>query len=100
MSAPNVVRLHDLSWGGPRFWRGVWRIVDPKITLASAGAMFIGICAAAHDGPIYPRWMVLTVLGIFLLEAAKNASGELFDWDSGTDARVSSAEPSASSVAW
>ena len=89
MSAPHVAPLHELGWGGPRFRQGLWRIVDPKITLASAGAMFLGICAAAHDGPLQARWLVLTVLGIFLLEAAKNASGELFDWDSGTDARVS-----------
>jgi 1,4-dihydroxy-2-naphthoate octaprenyltransferase len=33
-------------------------------------------------------WLIPTVSGIFLLEVAKNASGEIFDWDSGTDQRV------------
>ena len=33
-------------------------------------------------------WLALTVLGIVALEAAKNASGELYDFDSGTDLAV------------
>lgn len=70
------------------FWRGVWRVADPKITLASVASLVVGSSLAAHDGPV--RWptLVATVLGIFALEAAKNASGELFDFDSGTDKRV------------
>jgi 1,4-dihydroxy-2-naphthoate octaprenyltransferase len=32
------------------------------------------------------------VVGIFAIEAAKNASGEIFDWDLGTDARVAPAD--------
>lgn len=70
------------------FWVGVFRVSDPKITLASAASLFLGTCAAAHDGPLRLGWLLATVFGIFLLEAAKNASGEIFDWDSGTDARV------------
>jgi len=73
---------------GRRAWHGIWRLADPKITLASAAAMFLGITAAAHDGPIAWGWLLLTVLGIFFLEAAKNASGELFDFDSGVDQAV------------
>lgn len=74
--------------GGAHPWKGVWRVADPKITLASAAAMALGTAAAAHDGPIAWGWLALTVVGIFCLEAAKNASGEAFDWDSGTDAAV------------
>jgi 1,4-dihydroxy-2-naphthoate octaprenyltransferase len=88
MSAAHVASRHDLASDNARFWRGVWRIADPKITLASVGSLFLGVCAAAHDGPLRARWVVLTVLGIFLIEVAKGASGEIFDWDSGTDARV------------
>jgi 1,4-dihydroxy-2-naphthoate octaprenyltransferase len=73
---------------GHRAWRGIWRIADPKITLASAASMFLGAAAAARAGPIAWGWLGLTVLGIFLLEAAKNASGELFDFDSGVDQAV------------
>jgi 1,4-dihydroxy-2-naphthoate octaprenyltransferase len=88
MTAPLVSAPHDLPWGGRRFWQGVWRVADPKITLASVASLFLGACAAAHDGPLAPGWLALTIIGIFFLEGAKNASGELFDWDSGTDVRV------------
>lgn len=67
---------------------GIWRVADPKITLASVASMVVGACAAALDGPIAWGWLALTVLGIFCVEAAKNASGEIFDWDSGTDVDV------------
>jgi 1,4-dihydroxy-2-naphthoate octaprenyltransferase len=67
---------------------GVWRVADPKITLASVASMIVGACAAALDGPLAWGWLALTVLGIFFVEAAKNASGEIFDWDSGADAAV------------
>lgn len=78
----------ELPYFGPRFWQGVYRVADPKITLASVASMALGLSLAAHDGPI--RWGALaaTVLGIFAIEAAKNASGELYDFDSGTDLRV------------
>lgn len=71
-----------------RWWRGVWRLIDPKISLASLASMFVGACAAARDGPLDCGWLGLTVLGILALEAAKNASGEVVDFDSGTDRAV------------
>lgn len=64
---------------------GVWRVADPKITLASVASMIAGAALAAHDGPMAWGWLALTVLGVFAVEAAKNASGEIFDWDSGCD---------------
>lgn len=73
---------------------GVWRVADPKITLASVASMIVGATAAAHAGPIAWGWLALTVLGIFAVEAAKNASGEIFDWDSGADQGVTEAERS------
>ncbi len=73
---------------GVRAWRGIWRIADPKITLASAASIFLGAAAAARAGPVAWGWLALTALGVFLLEAAKNASGELFDFDSGVDLAV------------
>ena len=90
MAAPLQTRgnASNQSWGGRSFWTGVWRVVDPKITLASAASLFLGTAAAARDGALHVGFLALTILGIFLLEAAKNMSGELFDWDSGTDARV------------
>lgn len=64
---------------------GFWRLADPKISLASMASIFLGTCAAAADGPVDFFWLALTVLGIFAIEVAKNASGEIFDFDSGAD---------------
>ncbi len=70
------------------FASGVWRLADPKISLASMASLFLGACAAAAKGPLHWGWLALTVLGIFCIEVAKNASGEIFDFDSGTDPGV------------
>ena len=70
------------------FAAGVWRVADPKITLASVASMIVGATAAAWYGPIAWGWLLATVAGIFCVEAAKNASGEIFDWDSGADQGV------------
>ena len=81
----------DMERGAPvreDLVRGVWRLADPTISLASLASMFLGACAAAAAGPLAWGWLALTVLGIVALETAKNASGEIFDYDSGTDLRV------------
>jgi 1,4-dihydroxy-2-naphthoate octaprenyltransferase len=67
---------------------GIWRLADPKVTLASVASLFLGAAAAAHDGPMAWGWLALTVLGIFFIEVAKNASGEVFDFESGADPGV------------
>jgi 1,4-dihydroxy-2-naphthoate octaprenyltransferase len=69
-------------------WQGVHRVADPKITLASVASMTVGASAAAADGELSWFWLAITVAGIFCIEAAKNASGEIFDWDSGTDQAI------------
>jgi 1,4-dihydroxy-2-naphthoate polyprenyltransferase len=76
------------------FGAGLWRLADPKISLASAASMLVGAAAAFHDGPLALGWLVLTVLGIFCVEVAKNASGEIVDYDSGTDLAITPAERS------
>jgi 1,4-dihydroxy-2-naphthoate octaprenyltransferase len=73
---------------------GIWRLADPKVSLASMASMFLGACAAAHDGPIAWGWLALSVPGIFFIEAAKNASGEVFDFDSGADTGVAAEDRS------
>jgi 1,4-dihydroxy-2-naphthoate octaprenyltransferase len=72
----------------PRFGAGLWRLADPKISLASFSGIFLGACAAAHDGPLSVPWLAVTVVGIFAIEVAKNASGEIVDFDSGADLGV------------
>lgn len=71
------------SWG-----QGVHRLADPKITLASAASLLVGAAAAARAGPVEWGWLVVTIAGIFCVETAKNASGELVDFDSGADGGV------------
>jgi hypothetical protein len=55
-----------------RFWRGVWRIADPRITLASVASMTLGAAAAARDGPLSWQWLGLTVLAVVLIERRRN----------------------------
>lgn len=73
---------------------GVWRVADPKITLASVASMIVGAAAAGFDGPMHWGWLAVTVLGVFFVEAAKNASGDIFDWDSGADQAITEDERS------
>lgn len=74
--------------------QGIWALADPKISLASMAALFLGACAAAAAGPVDWAWLAATVVGIYAVEVAKNASGEIFDFDSGTDLAVSEADRS------
>lgn len=70
------------------FWQGFWRLADPKISLASFAGMFMAALFATADGPLLGFWLALTVLGVFCVEIAKNAYGELVDFDSGTDQAI------------
>lgn len=72
----------------PNVALGVWRLSDPKISLASIASMALATGAVIGAGDISIAWLVLTVLGILAIEVAKNASGEVVDWDSGADAAV------------
>lgn len=72
----------------PGVVQGIWRLVDPKISMASAASMFLGASAAAAVVPLDWGWLALTISGILAIEVAKNASGEIFDFDSGADLAV------------
>lgn len=76
------------------FSAGFWRLADPKISLASFAGLFLAGCFAARDVGLHPGWFALTVLGVFCVEVAKNASGEIVDFDSGTDQAIRDAERS------
>jgi 1,4-dihydroxy-2-naphthoate polyprenyltransferase len=68
-----------------RVFAGVWRLIDPKISLASIASLALGTFAAARDGGLAYGWLAVTVVAILAIEAAKNASGEIVDFDSGVD---------------
>ncbi len=72
----------------PTLAQGIHRLADPKITLASAASLLVGTAAAAGEGTLAWGWLLVCVAGIFGLETAKNASGELVDYDSGADLAV------------
>ena len=59
---------------------GLWRLADPKISLASFSSLFLGTALAARDGGLSIAWLAVTVAGILALEIAKNASGEIYDF--------------------
>lgn len=82
-----VLHPHDLS-------AGFWRLADPKITLASMASILLGAAAAVHVGADAWGWLALVILGIFALEWAKNASGEIYDFASGADQAVAAADRS------
>lgn len=87
--------MHEGSAVNERlFWQGFWRLADPKISLASFAGLFTGACFAAADTDLHIGWLALTVLGIFFVEVAKNASGELVDFASGTDQAVTAQDRS------
>ena len=70
------------------WWKGLYRLADPRISLASGASMAVGAAVAAREGPLEWGWLALTVTGILAIETAKNASGELFDFASGVDQAV------------
>jgi len=70
------------------FLEGVYRLADPKVSLASIASMILGAAVAAHQGPLAWGWLALTVVGILAIEIGKNASGELVDFRSGVDQAV------------
>lgn len=76
------------------YWQGFWRLADPKISLASFAGMFLAACLAAADHGLSWGWLAMTVLGVFYVEVGKNVSGELVDYDSGTDLSITLADRS------
>lgn len=69
---------------------GFWRLADPKITLASMASIFLGACLVAAHGTVHLGWLAMTVFGFFAVEVAKNASGDLYDYE--TDMAVARAD--------
>ena len=75
------------------FAAGLGRLADPKISLASFSSLFLGTVLAAHDGALSIAWLAVTVGGIFALEIAKNASGEIHDFAADSSVRAEERTP-------
>jgi 1,4-dihydroxy-2-naphthoate polyprenyltransferase len=67
---------------------GIWRLADPKISITSAASMTIGASVAALEAPLDWSWLLITGVAFFCMEVAKNAWGDVYDYDSGTDLAV------------
>lgn len=67
---------------------GFWRLADPKISITSAASMAVGAAPAAGDPGFSWFWLLLLGLAMFCMEVAKNAWGDVYDYDSGTDLAV------------
>jgi 1,4-dihydroxy-2-naphthoate octaprenyltransferase len=70
------------------FRAGLWRLADPKISITSAASMAIGASMAAGASRYSWLWLAVMGLAMFCMEVAKNAWGDVIDYDSGTDLAV------------
>jgi 1,4-dihydroxy-2-naphthoate octaprenyltransferase len=69
--------------------RGLWRLTDPKIALASLVPFLAGTALAYAQGlSIRTGVAVGAFAAIFLVEVAKNAVNDLVDFRSGTDSAL------------
>lgn len=67
---------------------GIWRLADPKISITSAAGMLIAFAYAFAEGIYSWLWLAVTAVSLFGFEVAKNAWGDVVDYDSGTDLAV------------
>ena len=86
--AHSVPTVSETRAGQGSLFHGIARLADPKVSLASFASISLGGAAAARDGPLHWEWLAFTVLGIFAIEVAKNASGEVVDFITGADQAV------------
>lgn len=70
------------------FRAGLWRLADPKISITSVAAMLVGVAVAVRAGAFAPGWLAVLAVALFAMEVAKNAWGDVIDFDSGTDLAV------------
>lgn len=71
------------------FFRGFMQVADPKIWVASviplAAGASLAWCFGTQTKPLSWLWFFLAVIGVFLVEIAKNALNEVIDYQSGVD---------------
>lgn len=81
MTGPSKARNSSQQADQRDFLAGFWRLADPKITLASMASILLGAALAANSGALHAGWLLVTVLGFFCIEVAKNASGDIYDFE-------------------
>lgn len=74
---------------GRQLYKGFWQIADPKIWIASTVPMVLGIMLSVlYAGSFNLLWMLLSLIGVYLIETGKNAINECVDYNSGADRYV------------
>ncbi|MGI5848761.1 MAG: prenyltransferase [Christensenellales bacterium] len=72
--------------------KGLIQVADPKIWIASVIPLLTGGALAWTFGvntkSLSPLWFLLAMIGVFLVETAKNALNEVVDYQSGVDPGV------------
>lgn len=71
-------KAHDVT-------AGFWRLADLKISLTSAVGIYLGTTLAATSFEIAWVWLALLSVAFFAIEVAKNAWGDIIDYESGDD---------------
>lgn len=71
------------------FLKGFMQVADPKIWVASviplAAGASLAWCFGTQTKPLSWLWFLLAMIGVFLVEIAKNALNEVVDYQSGVD---------------
>jgi len=69
--------------------KGFWQLADPKIWVASTVPMILGVVLSWALGRGFDLfWMVVSFIGVYLIEIGKNAINEIVDYMSGADVYV------------
>lgn len=72
-----------------RLWSGFWQLADPKIWIASTMPMLIATALAYNkERSVDWSWVLLALIGIYLIEIGKNAVNEFIDYWTGVDRYV------------
>jgi len=65
-------------------WEGFWQLADPKVWVASTIPLFFSSTYAyKHQGFIHLDRLILSLLGVYLIEIGKNAINEYVDYKTG-----------------
>lgn len=84
----SMTRDESISASRSPGWQGFWRLADPKISITSLACMTIGASAAATQAELDWFWLGILGIALFCMEVAKNAWGDVIDFDSGNDLAV------------
>lgn len=84
-------RTMEISINYKGFFKGFWQLADPKIWVASTIPMLLGVIISWTNKMGFSlAWMVISFIGIYLIEIGKNAINEVVDFKSGADVYIDS----------